>query len=319
MSRSHGAGTPPQVPDELPELERDERVVNGVRLHTVAAGDPEDDPVLALHGFPECWWAWSRQLGPLVDAGFRVIVPDLRGYNRSEKPPGVDAYRIGELVRDVRGLIESTGRESAHVVAHDWGGLIAWELAAREPDVVDRLVVMNAPHPRRYEAELGSLEQLRRSWYVGLFQLPALPEALFRAGRFRAFREMLREDPVDPDAFSPADLQRYVSAWSRPGALTAGINYYRALGRGTARGLLREGLGLGPRDPERSLVAGRIDHETMVLWGVEDRALSVRLTEGLEAYVPNLRLVRLETASHWVQFDDTQRVNELLCDFLLEY
>ncbi|MFC7007869.1 alpha/beta fold hydrolase [Halalkalicoccus salilacus] len=175
-----------------------ETIINGVRLHYVEAG--EGPLVLLLHGFPEHWYAWREQIPALVDAGYRVVAPDMRGYNVSEKPHGVEAYRIGTLVEDVRALIEDRSEEHATVVGHDWGGMIAWEIAARHPNVVDRLVAMNAPHPAVYRREIrsGRSDQRRRSWYVLFFQLPWLPEALFRTFGRRTIERLLRGLPRTP-------------------------------------------------------------------------------------------------------------------------
>ena len=227
-------------------------IANGVRLHYVEAGDPDDPLVLLLHGFPEFWYAWRHQLPALAEAGYHVIAPDLRGYNTSEKPPGVGAYRLTRLVDDVISLISefteragSEGSDEAQLpllVGHDWGGAIAWEVAIRHPEAIERLAILNAPHPERFQRELGSASQLRKSWYMFFFQLPGVPERAIRAGNYRVLDRLLREDPVDPDAFDSVDVERYTEALSKPGALTAAINYYRALARENPIGTLRRAL-----------------------------------------------------------------------------
>lgn len=289
----------------------EEAIVNGVRLHYVEAG--EGPLVVLLHGFPEHWHVWREQISALVDAGYRVVAPDMRGYNRSEKPHGVEAYRIGTLVEDVLALIERCGEGRATVVGHDWGGVIAWEVAARHPEVVDRLVVLNAPHPAVYRQELRSRrsDQRKRSSYALFFQLPWLPEALFRARGYRAIERLFREGPEDPDAFDAEEIARYERACARPGAMTSMLNYYRALFRGHLRSVLP-----GRARPDETTIAGVIDRPTLLIWGMRDRALSPRLTEGLERWVPDLRVECLPGASHWVQADEPDRVNELLIEFL---
>ena len=268
-------------------------VANGLRLHYVAAGPQDGPPVLLLHGFPEFWRAWERQIGPLARAGLRVIVPDLRGYNLSEKPAGVAAYRLSTLQRDIAGLIRALGYERAHVVGHDWGGIIAWALAIRQPEVVRRLVILNAPHPGAARRALRRPAQWRRSWYILFFQLPWLPERfLQRFGRW-ALRG------VNPDAYTPRDLALYHEAWDQPGAATAMINYYRALRLTTG-----EHAALQVRAP------------TLVLWGERDMALLPELADGLERWVPDLRVVRFPHASHWVMRDEPLRVNNLISAFL---
>jgi len=280
---------------------------NGVRLHVVTAG-PEDGPLaVLLHGFPEFWYSWRHQIPALAEAGYRVVAPDMRGYNCSEKPSGVDAYHVDELVADVAGLVRAFDRESAHIVGHDWGGLVAWQTAIDRPGVVDRLAVLNAPHPSAYERALRSNPaQLGKSWYVGFFQLPKLPEWSLGARNFEALDRMLGDGTVRPDAFSETDIERYKTAFGRPGARTAGLNYYRSLARRTAKLTLTQG-GVGDL-PVRA--------PTLLVWGEQDVALDVSLTEDLAQWVPDIRVERLADASHWVQFDAPQRVTELLVDHL---
>ncbi len=275
---------------------REERV-NGVRLHWVEAG--EGPPAVLLHGFPEFWWGWRRQIQPLADAGFRVIAPDLRGYNLSDKPRGVSAYRIENLVADVEGLIRQTGLQRAHVVGHDWGGLIAWWLAMLRPERVDRLAILNAPHPRAFRREFRKPDQMLRSWYAAAFQVPVLPEVAIRHNDFALLEGAFRASSVRPGAFTDDDIRRYKEAAARPGALTAMLNYYRAAAR-------------RPGPPTR-----RIDHPALLNWGERDQALSIRNTHGLREWVPNLRIERIPEASHWVAAEFPERVNALLTDFLI--
>ncbi len=274
-------------------------VVNGVRLHYVEAGPQEGPPVILLHGFPEFWRAWERQIGPLARAGFRVVAPDLRGYNLSEKPPGVDAYRVGTLQEDVAALIRALGHERARVVGHDWGGIIAWALAIRQPEVVERLVILNAPHPLAARRVARKPAQWRRSWYILFFQLPWLPERFLH--RFGAWALQ----GTNPRAYTDEDRRLYREAWDQPGAATGMINYYRALrrSRGAGRGGARE---------------TRVQVPTLVLWGDRDVALLPELADGLERWVPGVRVVRFPRASHWVMRDEPVRVNNLLIDFLAD-
>jgi len=295
------------VPAEGEPWSHDTVETNGVLLHVVTAG-PEDGPlVVLLHGFPEFWYSWRHQIPALADAGYRVVAPDMRGYNRSEKPSGVDAYHIDELVSDVAGLVRAFDRESAHIVGHDWGGLVAWQTAIDRPGVVDRLAVLNAPHPSKYERTLRSNpSQLRKSWYVGFFQLPVVPEWALGANGFEALDRMLGEGTVRSDAFTRTDIERYKQAFGQPGARTAALNYYRSLARRNAR-LTLTGGGVGEL-PVRA--------PTLLVWGEQDAALDISLTEGLDEWVPDIRVERLPDASHWVQFDAPERVTELLLDHL---
>jgi epoxide hydrolase 4 len=282
--------------------------VGPVRLHVVEAGN--GPLVVLLHGFPEFWYSWRRQIPALAEAGFRVVAPDMRGYNLSDKPRGLESYSGEALAGDVRGLIEALGEERAHVVGHDWGGQVAWETAMRHPEHVDRLAVLNLPHPARMLRGLRTLRQLRRSWYIFFFQLPALPEAALRSNDFAVLRKVLREDPVSPDAFGEGDIERFVQAWSQPEALGAMIDYYRAaVRRPAALKALVGGDGL----PGLAVV----EAPTLVIWGEQDAALGSELAEPDRRWVPNLVGVeRLRNASHWVQNDAAGRVNELLVDFL---
>ncbi len=271
-----------------------------VRLHYVEAG--EGPLVLLLHGFPQFWYEWRHQIPALVEAGFRVVAPDMRGYNLSDKPPGVRAYRVQVLAHDVERLILACGEQTAAVVGHDWGAIVAWFAAMRYPERVERLAILNVPHPARFMDGLLSPQQLLRSSYVFFFQIPRLPEEVIRAGDFALLRSVLRGDPVRPEAFTSEDIERYVRAMARPGALTATLNYYRAL--------LRH-----PRETQALLK--RIEAPVLVIWGEKDRALSRWLADPPPLWVPNLlRVERLPEASHWVAEDRPWEVNTLLLDFL---
>ena len=272
-------------------------------LHYVEAGHSNTGrPVVLLHGFPEFWYAWRHQLPALAAAGFRALAPDLRGYNLSPKPARVRDYRIELLAGDVAALIERHCAGRAHLVGHDWGGVIAWHLAMHRPDLIDRLVILNAPHPAAYLREIRRPSQLVRSWYIGFFQTPWLPERTIAANDFASLRRLFRADPGRSGAFTEDDVARYVRAFKEPGALTGAINYYRAA--------LREGPGRLARSTRA------IANPTLLIWGERDRYLVPELTRGLEDWVPDLRVERLPGATHWVQHDEPERVNELLLQFL---
>jgi pimeloyl-ACP methyl ester carboxylesterase len=289
----------------------EQAVVGDVRLHYVAAGDEDDPLVVLLHGFPEFWYSWRHQIPALADAGFRVVAPDMRGYNRSEKPHGVESYRMEELVGDVVGLIERFGREQARVVGHDWGGGVAWETAIRHPEVVEKLAVLNAPHLGRFRQVLArNPEQWRRSWYALWFQVPWLPEMFLGARDCEGVASVFRET-AKPDTFSEADLRRYREAACRPGALTAALNYYRSVVREALKEEFRTLLG-GER-PSRE-----VGVSTLLIWGEEDPALGVELTEGLGQWVSDLRVERLSEATHWVQNDEPEAVSEMLVEFFAQ-
>jgi pimeloyl-ACP methyl ester carboxylesterase len=271
-----------------------------VRLHYVEAG--EGPLVLLLHGFPQFWYQWKHQVPALVEAGFRVVAPDMRGYNLSDKPLGVRAYRVELLARDVERLILACGERTAVVVGHDWGALAAWIAAMRHPGRVEKLAILNVPHPARSLDGLLSPMQLLRSSYMFFFQIPRLPEEVIRAGDFALLRSVFRSDPVQPEAFTAEDIERYIEAIAQPGALTASLNYYRALLR-------------NPR--EMRALLQRVEAPVLVIWGERDRFLSRRLAEPPRLWVPNLiRVKRLPDASHWVAEDCPLEVNTLLLGFL---
>jgi pimeloyl-ACP methyl ester carboxylesterase len=274
--------------------------VHGLRLHCVEAGT--GPLVVLLHGFPEFWYAWRHQIPALAHAGYRVVAPDLPGYNTSDKPPRVRDYRPQVLAQDMADLIVALGAGSAAVAGHDWGGGLAWLLAMHHPERVERLVVLNAPQPIRFLKGLRSSRQLRRSWYILAFQLPWLPERLIAARDFRALRRALGRQPTWPDAFTAQDIDRYVAAAAQPGALRAAINYYRAAFRAN------------PLAQVRNL--RRVDIPTLIIWADQDRYLGRELAEPDRAWVPNVRVERIAEASHWVQADAPERVNRLMVDFL---
>jgi pimeloyl-ACP methyl ester carboxylesterase len=284
--------------DELRELRDGYAEIGDQRLHYVEAGD---GPLLVLlHGFPEFWYGWRQQIRPLAEAGFRVVAPDLRGYNLSSKPDGVAGYGTDQLTADIRGLIRERGAESALLVGHDWGGSVAWATAMSHPEVVDRLAILNAAHPRKLSQGLHHPGQLRKSWYFFFFDLPDLPESVVRADHWRFFRHFLRD--ARPGAFTPQDTERYTEAWAQPGAASGMINYYRSSVRQS------------PRRAEAQLRP--IQAPTLVIWGERDRYLGPELAEPDHDDVPNLnRVERLADASHWVHHDEPERVTQLLTEF----
>jgi pimeloyl-ACP methyl ester carboxylesterase len=268
-----------------------------VRLHYAEAG--QGPLVVLLHGFPEFWYAWRQQIEPLAAAGFHVVAPDMRGYNTSSTPEGVHAYDTGPLTGDIRDLIHERGAETAMLAGHDWGGSVAWATAMAHPEVVDRLAILNAAHPRKLSEGLHHPGQLRRSWYFFFFDLPDLPESVVQANRWHFFRHFLRD--ARP-AFTPEQTDRYIEAWSQPGAATGMINYYRSSVR---------------TPPKQAAAAIRpIKAPTLVIWGERDRYLNPDLAEPHSDDVPNLVGVeRLPNASHWVHHDEADRVTQLLTGF----
>ncbi|MFW6063032.1 MAG: alpha/beta fold hydrolase [Chloroflexota bacterium] len=273
---------------------------NGTYLHTVQAG-PEDAPlVILLHGFPEFWRGWQRQLPALAGAGWCVWAPDQRGYNLSDKPRGLDAYTPDVLAADVKGLIKASGRRSVVLVGHDWGGVIAWWTALNDPQLVQRLVIVNAPHPgaMRHHLLHNPLQQLR-SAYAAFFQLPWLPELVLGAGNGLGASLLMRLSSR-PGVFPAERLHAYRRAWQRPRALHSMLNWYRALRRTT---------------PSRP-ASERVSRPTLIIWGRRDIALGPALARLSIQMCDDGRLVYIDEASHWVQHEQAPRVNKLLLDFM---
>jgi epoxide hydrolase 4 len=265
-------------------------------LNAITAG-PEDGPaVILLHGFPEFWYGWRRQITPLAEAGFRVIVPDQRGYNLSSKPSAVRDYRLRELTADVIAIADQVGREKILLAGHDWGAAVAWNAAMGYPGRIEKLVVLNVPHPAVMRRFLRtSPRQMLHSWYMLFFQIPRLPELLFSRGGTRTLVETSR-----PGTFSADDLDRYREAWNQPGAVMAMINWYRAL--------LRE-------IPDRTAVESRVRVPTRILWGLRDRFLMSAMAAESLKYCDFGELFEFPEATHWVQHEEPERVNRLLSEF----
>ncbi|ACA17881.1 alpha/beta hydrolase fold [Methylobacterium sp. 4-46] len=282
---------PPSDPDltllRLPEA----------TLGLASAGPPDGPLTILLHGFPEFWYGWRHQIGPLAAAGLRVVALDQRGYGRSSKPAAVAAYRLERLAGDVLAVADAHGAARIRLVGHDWGGILGWWLAARRPERIARLAVLNAPHPDLLTAFLRRhpLQALRLGYFAG-FQPPRLPEAALRAGRFLALREALRLTSR-PGAFTPEDLARYETAWAEPGALTGMLNWYRAF-------------------PKRAPAPGRIRVPTLILWGRKDIALSPDLAETCLAACDEGEVAWFPEATHWLQHEEPEAVNAALAAFL---
>lgn len=273
-------------------------VANGVRLHYVAAGS--GPLAILLHGYPEFWYSWRDQI-PALAAIRRVVALDMRGYNLSEKP--ASGYDLATLTADVRGVIAALGERRADVVGHDWGGLIAWAFAMREPDFLRRLVVLNAPHPGTLKREWRHPGQFRRSAYVGFFQLRGVAEDAIARDNYRQLWRTFRSADRGRAWLTDEDIQRFVDALARPGALSAALSYYRQLPRHGASAL----------SPARV-----IDAPTLLLWGELDRYLGPWMADDLEPWAPAIRVRRFPTAGHWLNQQLPEQVNAELLSFLGE-
>ena len=268
---------------------------NGISLHVAEAGAADGALVFLLHGFPEFWYAWRNQIEALAGRGFHVVAPDLRGYNLSDKPKGVARYDLDQLAADIVGLADHFGRHSFCVVGHDWGASVGWWLAGQQPGRVRRLVALNAPHPAVWiEAMRDNPVQKRKSRYVRMFQIPRLPEFLIGLDHFKALAKAF------PGTFTEADLEQYRKAWSQPGALTAMINYYRAV-------LKKQFM---------PAAEYRITCPTLLIWGKRDIYATPELAEASIQLCRDGRVVYLDQATHWVQHDEPERVAELIASFI---
>jgi pimeloyl-ACP methyl ester carboxylesterase len=267
----------------------------------VGTGDvPREVPlVVFLHGFPEFWWSWRDQLKALSAAGMWAVAPDLRGYNESDKPEGVSSYEVEKLAGDIAGLIRALGREKAIVVGHDWGAAVAWVFAQEHPDLLERLAILNVPHPQVMLKHLRRPRQMMKSWYIFFFQLPRLPEKLVSKNDYAFARHTFRSDGFDRET-----IEHYIDALRVPGAVTSAINYYRAVMRRSAVG----------RVPKFRQIAQKV----LVIWGDKDKYLGKEMAEPPRSLVPHARVVHLPHATHWVQNDATEEVNRLLLEFIRE-
>ena len=269
-----------------------------VTLHLAEAGPADGPPTILLHGFPEFWFGWRRQIGPLAEAGLRVLAPDQRGYGLSDKPEGLPAYHLDRLAGDVIALADALGAPRIRLVGHDWGGLVAFWCASLHPGRIEKLAVLNAPHPaivgpylRRHPSHW------LRSSYVAFFQLPALPERLLAAGDGEPLARALTRTSR-PGTFTPAELARYREAWARPGALRAMLDWYRAL----------------VRLPRQAAAPVRVP--TLILWGRRDHALAPGLAQASLAHCEDGRLTWFPDATHWLPHEEPEAVNAALLDFL---
>ena len=276
--------------------------VNGIALHVVLAGPASRKPLIFLHGFPEFWFAWRRQIDHFVSSGYRVIVPDQRGYNLSDKPAGIRSYSIDLLTKDVVEVVDRVAGSKAFVVGHDWGGAVTWHLAARYPEKVSRAAMLSVPHPRVFMKNLMfNPAQLRRSAYMFFFQLPWLPEFILRSGDWALLVRALR-DTSPAGVFSDSDLERYKESWARKDALTAMLNWYRA------------GLWCPSKfalDPE----ASQVKVPALVIWGKNDQFACEDMAAESLRYCDDGHLELFENATHWIHHEQPERLNNLLSQF----
>ena len=273
-------------------------ITNGIKLHFVTQG--EGKLMLMLHGFPEFWYSWRHQI-PEFAKDYKVVALDLRGYNKSDKPQDKSAYRIDELVKDVEGVILGLGYNSCVLVGHDWGGLISWYFAHSHPEMLERLIVMNIPHPAKFRQGFQTPQQLLRSWYIFFFQLPWLPEIFLQAWDYKLIDRIFTNMAINKSAFTSDDIEAFKNAAARRGALTAMVNYYRNL----FTNILKQDWSL-------------LQVPTLMIWGEEDRALGKELTYETQTYVSNFQIHYIPNCSHWVQQEKPELVNQYMRSFLTD-
>ncbi|WP_435006525.1 alpha/beta fold hydrolase [Tundrisphaera lichenicola] len=273
---------------------------NGITLQVAEAGPEDGPPVLLLHGFPEFWYGWRYQISALTKASYRVIVPDQRGFNLSDKPRSVADYRLENLVDDVIGLMDSMSFDRVSIIGHDWGGVVAWQSIQSNFERFDKAVILNAPHPQVMLRELSENPvQCLRSWYTFLFQIPYLPELILSSNDWKLLsREMERSSL--PGTYSPEDFEAYKKSWREPRAITSMFHWYRA----------------AFRDRATPLANPLIPIPTLILWGGKDKYLGKGLARSSFALCDNARLEWIEDATHWLHHEQPDRVNQLVLEFL---
>jgi len=284
---------------ELPFTAEVRRLASGLSLEVVAAGNSNGSLVILLHGFPDLWQGWHLQIEPLVAAGYRVLIPNQRGYGRSDKPQGIAAYDLDLLANDVLELADTETRSTFHLVGHDWGGIVGWWVAARAPNRVQSLTVLNAPHPGAVRPYLYTHPtQLLKSWYVGFFQLPWLPEALMRWNNFTAMFQAVKATS-QPRVFDESDRRYLTEGWSQPGALPCMLNYYRALVRRRQTTLLQ-----------------RVTVPTQILFSRHDPTEEPGLAIASQKLADQAEIVWFDDVHHWLQREATVQVNAKILTFL---
>jgi epoxide hydrolase 4 len=275
---------------------------NGIKLHVMESGPADGPMVLFLHGFPEFWYAWRNQIGYFAEKGYLVVVPDQRGYNLSDKPKGIAAYKVDELAKDMAGIIDFYKREQIYLVGHDWGAAVSWWTALKYPERIKRLVIMNVPHPLVMAKHLfGNQKQMEKSWYIFYFQLPGVVERFASANNYQWPVNLLVETSR-PGTFTPDALEKYREAFSQPDAFTSMVNWYRAALQARS-------------DPPASF---KIKMPALVLWGINDVAIVPEQADESMAFCEKGRLVKFEACSHWIEHEEAATINPMIDAFFSE-
>jgi pimeloyl-ACP methyl ester carboxylesterase len=275
---------------------------NGVRLHVVEAGPANGPMVLFLHGFPEFWYAWRKQLPFFAEKGFLAVAPDQRGYNLSDKPAGIAAYGIDELAKDINGLIDAYGQRQVYLVGHDWGASVAWWTAIKYPDRVKKLVILNVPHPKVMARNVfKNTLQMQRSWYIFFFQIPGAAEKLAAETDYEWVLEMVRTS-ANPGAFTPEELEEYRKVFQRPGAFTAMVNWYRAM----------------VQTRQEAPKSFDVTMPMILMWGEQDVSMLSQMADESMPFCKQGKLIKMPGVSHWIQHEQADKVNTLIEGFIRE-
>ena len=269
---------------------------NGIKLHTIVIGTGE--PLILLHGFPEFWYCWKSVI-PGLKEKFQLIIPDMRGYNLSDKPNDLEKYKMEYLIKDIKGIIEELNLKKVFLAGHDWGGAVAWAFAEKYPELLKKLIILNAPHLKIFQKTLRTdKKQQEASSYIFEFLKPNAEKKLYEDD-YRRLKRAVFEDMINKSNFTEFDKEKYIEAWSQPGALLGGVNYYRA-------------------NTSFDEWTGIIEVPTLVIWGMKDVALLPQQLEGLSDYVKNLKIIRSENSSHWITNDDPDLIVSSITEFVLD-
>jgi len=272
---------------------------NGVKLHVMEAGPADGQMILFLHGFPEFWYAWRKQIDYFADKGYLVVVPDQRGYNLSYKPEGIASYKIDELAKDIVGLIDAYGRDKTFLVGHDWGASVSWWVALKYPERLQKLVILNVPHPKvMAKTVFTNVEQMKKSWYIFYFQLPGAVDKLADSTNYQWVLDMITSS-ANPGAFTPVELEEYRKAFAQPGAFTAMVNWYRAM------------IQTKQEQPQ----SFEVTVPMILMWGEDDVAMLTEMADESMAYCKQGKLIKFPKVSHWIQHEAADKVNPLIATF----
>ena len=274
--------------------------VNGIKLHIAKQGSGEK-LVILLHGWPEFWYTWRYQI-PVLSEKYTVVAPDLRGFNLSDKPKGIKNYKLDIVASDIAELIPKLGFKKAFIVGHDFGGATAWVFAALYPELTEKLVVLNCPHPKEMFIGMKKLSQMRKSWYIFMHQIPFLPELLYKLFLPLFFKTFVRGWMYNKKNFTDEDLNAFVNAFKQKGAITGSLNYYRAMVQ---------------TKPNKAVFKNKIKAATLVIWGENDKALGKELSYNTAKYIDaSYDIKYISNCSHWTQNDCPNEVNKYLTEFL---